>query len=117
MGNLGDDAIVAAAKSAMPSRRLIDLNYASRERNLAQLGLSGATYFESVILGGGTLISPNWLSTVKDALNLGAPMITLGTGVGSCGFQDGVNVDVAPWLPSLERFKAVGVRGPRSKAA
>jgi polysaccharide pyruvyl transferase WcaK-like protein len=115
-GNLGDEVMLEAARRLLPEVDLIVPQSAWRERALARLGLSGPSYFHSFILGGGTLIAPYWLPSVRAAQEAGIPIWSLANGVGSSGFGDAVQVDLADWKAPLSRFQAVSVRGPRSLA-
>ena len=114
-GNLGDDAMVEAARKLLLHTQLIRFGHPKQEARLKQLKLSGSPYFQSVILGGGTLISPTWAEHVRAALQQGLPVWSLGTGVGSHGFLQTDTVTLQEWKPLLKDFHRIGVRGPRSK--
>ena len=115
--NLGDDLLRDAAEALFTKNfDLVDYELSWHERRLARLGLSGKRYFTGCVLGGGTLISNFWAGKVERALAQGLPMWTLGTGAGACGFIDKEEQDLARWAPMLNRFKGLGVRGPRSVA-
>ncbi len=114
-GNLGDDLMLDIATELFPGRRLVDLAESWHERRLARVGLSGPQYFEHVLLGGGTLISPFWFGKVEAAVQQGLGISTLGTGVGSCGFIQRDDIDLSAWAPLVRAFRHLGVRGPRSK--
>lgn len=115
--NLGDDALFEAAQQVLGGMRLVTFRYPRREERLSLLGLSGRGYFQQFVLGGGTFINPYGLTTVRAALQQGLPAWTLGTGVGSAGFGMCRRPDLMEWRAVLRDFRAVGVRGPYSKAA
>jgi polysaccharide pyruvyl transferase WcaK-like protein len=114
--NLGDDALFEAAERVLGDRRLVSFRYPRHEARLKWLGLSGRRYFQQFVLGGGTFINPYGLISVRAALQQGLPTWTLGTGVGSAGFNMSRRPDLAEWRAVLRDFQAVGVRGPCSKA-
>lgn len=117
VGNLGDDAMFLAARKLLAPARLISRAPAERERRLSAIGLAGESYFRGAVLGGGTLINPMWRRAVEEAAAQRLPLWTFGTGVGSCGFAQGPQVELDGWRPLLEGFRSLGVRGPRSEAA
>ncbi len=114
--NLGDEAMLEAARGLLPESELVSFAYAGQERQLALLGLSGSRYFDSAILGGGTLINPHWVEATRTVIRLGLPVWTLGTGVGSSGFGHPQQVEIGEWRDLLDMFRSIGVRGPLSKA-
>ncbi|HEX8820053.1 MAG TPA: polysaccharide pyruvyl transferase family protein [Archangium sp.] len=114
--NLGDDALFEAAEQVLEGVRVASFRYPRHEERLAWLGLSGRRYFQQFVLGGGTFINPYGLVTVRAALQQGLPAWTLGTGVGSAGFNMSRRPDLTEWRALLRDFRAVGVRGPHSKA-
>lgn len=114
--NLGDDALFEAARQVLEGFEVITFRYPPRELRLARVGLSGPCYFQQFVLGGGTFINPYGLGTARAALQLGLPAWTLGTGVGSAGFNMSRRPDLTEWRALLRDFRAVGVRGPLSKA-
>ncbi len=116
-GNLGDDAMFEAAQRLFREAALLSLDHPVRERRLAHVNLAGRRYFHAAVLGGGTLINPIWFDQVRCAIEQKLPVWTLGTGVGSCGFVQPREVEIASWVPLLSRFRRLGVRGPRSKQA
>jgi len=116
-GNLGDDSMYAAAGELLSRRSLVEFGQSREERWLTPFGLGGRRLFESIVLGGGTLINPIWMDQVQDALRRGLRLWSLGTGLGSCGFGQPDDVDVRNWSPLLKQFIGIGVRGFRSKAA
>ncbi|MCW3058882.1 MAG: polysaccharide pyruvyl transferase family protein [Capsulimonas sp.] len=114
-GNLGDDAMWEAARNTLPNHVLLQYDAPQREKLLARFGLSGPRYFRSVILGGGTLISPRFFPpVVESALDQGILVWSLGTGVGSSGFEMEPDVDLTDWKRLLSQIPHLGVRGPRS---
>lgn len=114
--NLGDEAMFVAARRCYPNHAMVHMDLPAMETALARLGLSGRAYFDGVILGGGTLISPYWTPSVRLPQQWNVPVWSLGTGVGSSGFEEAQEVDLGPWKELLPRFKAMGLRGPRSLA-
>ncbi|MGH7215023.1 MAG: polysaccharide pyruvyl transferase family protein [Tepidisphaeraceae bacterium] len=114
---LGDNAMFNAARRLLPDDEVITFDLPWHEQRLAKVGLAGRMFFDSVILGGGTLINPMWHEKTRLALCQRLPVWALGTGVGSCGFQQEELVDLRAWRPLLADFTRIGVRGPRSKAA
>jgi polysaccharide pyruvyl transferase WcaK-like protein len=114
--NLGDDALFEAARQVFDGFHVATFRFAPREMRLARLGLSGSRYFQQFILGGGTFINPYGLPVARTALRQGLPAWTLGTGVGSAGFNMNPRPELLEWRDLLRDFRAVGVRGPLSKA-
>lgn len=116
-GNLGDDAPFIAARRLLPKSSVLTYGPPVLESLLKGIGRSGPRYLNAVILGGGTLINPIWIEQVRDALAKGIPIWSLGTGVGSCGFEQPWEIDFEEWREPLGEFQGIGVRGPRSKKA
>jgi polysaccharide pyruvyl transferase WcaK-like protein len=114
--NLGDEVMLETARRLLPESELVSFAYAGQEQKLALCGLSGSRFFDSAILGGGTLINPHWVESVRTALRMGLRVWTLGTGVGSSGFGHSPEVDITEWKGILNDLDAIGVRGPLSKA-
>lgn len=114
--NLGDEAMYHALRASLPGRALIPLQSFSYEQMLAKLNLSGYAYFGQAILGGGTLISPHWLNYVKQIERWQLSLMTAGTGVGSSGFGEEESELMEAWVPHLQGFRGLGLRGPRSEA-
>lgn len=112
--NLGDEAMFAAAKQLYPNHELVTLLSTWRETELAAKELSGPAFFDGVILGGGTLVSPYWLPAIVHAQEQGCRTWTLGSGIGSSGFGDEAAVSLDGWSDSLKQMSGVGLRGPRS---
>lgn len=116
--NLGDEAMLEAARRLYAGSTLVPIAYPRQEERLAKLRYSGKGYFQSVILGGGTLINEYvWGKQVRKALDQGLPVSTLGTGVGSCGFGHPEQANLREWKAMLADFRAIGVRGPLSMQA
>lgn len=114
--NLGDEAMLDAAQRLLPKAQLIPIGFPRQEKRLEKWGLSGKRYFNSVILGGGTLINEYiWAEQVQTALRQGLPLWSLGTGVGSCGFGHSEQVNLRVWKALLPDFQKIGVRGPLSQ--
>ncbi len=112
--NLGDEAMFAAAKLLYPNHELVTLLSTWREAELATKGLSGPAFFDGVILGGGTMVSPYWLPAIVHAQEQGCRTWTLGSGIGSSGFGDEAAVTLNGWSECLKQMSGVGLRGPRS---
>ena len=115
--NLGDEAMFTAAKQLYPNHELVTLLSTWRETELVTKGLSGPAFFDGVILGGGTLVSPYWLPAIAHAQEQGCRTWTLGTGIGSSGFGDEAAVALDGWSECLKQMSGVGLRGPRSMDA
>lgn len=112
--NLGDEAMFLAARDCYPAHSLLQLDLPQIERSLERLGLSGPAYFKGMILGGGTLISPNCLRMAVLSQQWNLPIWTLGSGAGSSGFEEDSQVELEGWRELLPQFRAVGLRGPLS---
>ncbi len=115
MGNLGDEAMATAASQVLPNSKLMRYYHPKQEQRLSRINLSGCHYFDAAILGGGTLICPAWAKEVRSALHQDLPVWSLGTGVGSSGFEQTNSVDIQEWKALLTDFVRIGVRGPSSK--
>jgi hypothetical protein len=117
-GNLGDDAMLEAARRLFADCAPLLYGHPRQERRLRSWRLSGAPYFDGVVLGGGTLVNAHFLPFVREALDSGVPVWSLGTGVGSIGFSmPNAPAPLVGWPELLERCERVTVRGPLSKAA
>ncbi len=114
-GNLGDEAIYQAATQLLSPIKMVEYGGATQERILGHLNLSGKDFFQNICLGGGTLINSGWLNQVKQAARQNVPMWSLGTGVGSCGFNQPKSVNISEWIPILKSFQRISVRGPISQ--
>lgn len=114
--NLGDDAMLEAARSLLGDEPIEVFRGERREALLAGVGLSGSSTFRRIFLGGGTLINHGYLGMIERVLRFGVPVSTLGTGAGSSGFSAPSEDVPAAWRDALLRFHAIGVRGPRSLA-
>lgn len=110
--NLGDACMFEAAARQFAWPLVPYLGGA--ELKLERIGLSGPGFFRGCLLGGGTLINSYTLAAVKAAVRQGLPLAALGTGAGSGGFDMPATVNLDEWPDLLNRFTAVGVRGPRS---
>jgi hypothetical protein len=116
--NLGDEAIFEGIKHIRPDILWCDIPLRRRAFDLAiRLRLDGPKFFQTVVLGGGTLISqlPPFLQFTHRLLEMGQVMWCCGTGVGSVGWGQDPDPDLSEWKPALEQFKGIGVWGPRSK--
>lgn len=116
VGNFGDDIMIDAAQKLMTNRKI--LNFTRWEHILNSMRLSGRSYFEYIVLGGGTLIhnaNKSQIRTVHEALEQGFSIYSLGTGVGSSGFGTDPHIAINDWKPLLSKFAKIGVRGSRSK--
>lgn len=116
-GNLGDDAIAEAASRLLDSAALVRYEFAGRERRLQTLRLSGSSFFDAMLLGGGTLINTGWLDIVRYSLAQGIPTWAFGTGAGSSGYGMSAEVCIDEWASILPAFRYIGLRGPLSLAA
>jgi hypothetical protein len=115
--NLGDEVLYVAAQRLLGRRTgLVTALDREAEARLEAHGLTGPAFFDGVIVGGGTLISPSWLQRIESLASLGCPTWTLGTGVGSCGTFEPNDVSLEGWPDLLHRMAGVSVRGPLSRA-
>lgn len=112
-GNLGDELMFRLLQTHLPRQRLVPCEFEIQERRLATLRLSGPTYFNAGIVGGGTLINPYWLPRARLLADWGLPLYALGTGVGAQGM--GVE-ETSLRAEDLPPFTLLGVRGPHSQA-
>ena len=115
--NVGDESVFAGMKRVQPDVRWLPAIRSTRGIRLAaHVGLDGPNFFRSTVLGGGTMISSgrsrDW---VEELLRLGQPLWACGTGVGSAGWSQTVDVDLRAWSSLLNDFKGIAVRGPKSK--
>jgi len=111
-GNLGDDAMLQAARGLLPGLELVPVLEPLREMRMAVMGLSGRRLFRFALLGGGTLINPNFAPIARLLWRQGLPLHALGTGAGSCGFTMEPCVDLSEWARLLAEPARLGVRGP-----
>ncbi len=116
-GNLGDEAIFKGLQSISKHSNFEQFSGDKIEKLLAKFKLSGSSFFSSALLGGGTLINPKFLHSVKTMLDTKVPISALGTGVGSTGFGDDYFVNIDEWKEPLSQFQYIGVRGPLSLSA
>jgi polysaccharide pyruvyl transferase WcaK-like protein len=56
------------------------------------------------------------LAATSDLLRRGLPMWSVGTGVGSCGWDQPEEIGLDGWADVLQRFVRIGVRGPISES-
>jgi hypothetical protein len=114
-GNIGDYACLMAAKRLL-SQRLTVWGPSWTERRLGRLGLAGPDVFDSVVLGGGTLIDPWHVGQVRTAIDQGLVLDAFGTGVRTEGDPVRDRERLAVWKQLLEPFRSIAVRGPDSAA-
>jgi polysaccharide pyruvyl transferase WcaK-like protein len=116
-GNLGDEALLAAARRLAPASRPM-VNVSTR---VAPPLVRLLPRPRTALLAGGTLIngSPAWLDLFSRCQELCDDALVFGSGVQNPGFG-GVRADVPDirhrWVPVLRRCRYVGVRGPASAA-
>lgn len=118
--NLGDDVLYEAHQKLFPSHRLVPYRKDSVIVEKAA-SLFHRPFSKHAILGGGTLINDGdvWLNKARHLLEHGNKMFCIGTGAESSAFygkEDTDNPLLQKWLPVLEQFEFIGVRGPQSKA-
>lgn len=115
--NYGDDVMfnILAKYLNNEGYKLITIHSYGIEKTLKYFRLSGPAFFEKIILGGGTLINDMWYYKVESLINLDVPIISLGTGVGSCGLEQNKHIDFLKWESVLNAFEEVNVRGSISK--
>lgn len=111
--NLGDEAMYQVIRQALAASHVTPFTAPAGELFFARLGLGGRAYFRSVLLGGGTLINPLFLQPAKVARTFGAPVHTVGTGVGSPGFGMPHKAALEGWA-EIFRDSLLSVRGPLS---
>ncbi|NQZ52232.1 MAG: polysaccharide pyruvyl transferase family protein [Moritella sp.] len=115
--NLGDEILYDAHKELFPDA---NFHLYLRSKLLDKVFIKAHDY-QSVFLGGGTLINQAnvWLDTLKQFDNSNTPMYCFGTGVVSPEFWNS-NKDwnwqdrLTDWADMLKKFEYVGVRGPMS---
>ncbi|MFS0898201.1 polysaccharide pyruvyl transferase family protein [Mycolicibacterium litorale] len=120
-GNLGDDAIYDAVRSQLPGATFLDLPRFPHEWIRATAtGLTKPLRQSAQVVGGGTLIGRrHWRRLITSAAKrTGRGDYAIGVGVEDPVFVgrrsgSGGN-ELARWVPLLERFDTVSVRGPRS---
>ena len=113
-GNLGDEIMYECFCDILKPAALETLESPGVEELLSKVGLSGPAYFHRYILGGGTLINPIWRGKVDRLSQMGVPIVSIGTGVGSCGKEQSGDIVFEDWKPVLERFASIDLRGPQS---
>lgn len=109
--NLGDHAMLDAARCLLPGVDLVRLAEGRLPRLLRRLGLARSSL---VMIGGGTLINDVWLGLASSLHRGGSRLITLGTGVGSWGLGQAEQMDLSGWVELLRDCREIGVRGPLS---
>jgi hypothetical protein len=115
--NFGDEMMFEVLADGLPGCSVVEIQHPETERRLARVGLSGASFFSAVVVGGGTLMNSYFLPRLVPFADSGVPMWSVGTGVGSAGF--GVperEADPSGWAKPLGLFRRVTVRGPYSQA-
>jgi polysaccharide pyruvyl transferase WcaK-like protein len=117
-GNLGDDALFAAARKIFAHCSFVEFSGKPAVTPLRLLYPSG----QPAILAGGTLINrdPGWLEVVREYSRVGNGLSVFGTGVASRDFwagRDGWTDQLGEWVPILRACRYVGVRGPLSAQA
>tara|TARA_R110002033_G_C3896269_1_gene239481 strand:+ start:7518 stop:8585 length:1068 start_codon:yes stop_codon:yes gene_type:complete len=115
--NYGDDVMFNILSKYLDGEgyKLITIHSYGIEKALKYFRLSGPSFFEKIILGGGTLINDMWFYKVESLINLDVPIVSLGTGVGSCGLEQNKHIDFLKWESVLNTFEEVNVRGAISK--
>jgi polysaccharide pyruvyl transferase WcaK-like protein len=113
--NLGDESIRDAISNTFPEFRLYNYGGKRVESLLGKLGYSGGDTFQSVLVGGGTLINAGYLPLVRGALETGLRVAYWGTGVGSSGFSELETDPLGDWEGVLKKSGMIGVRGPLSR--
>lgn len=113
--NLGDEAMFLVIAKRLAEIPIVPCLPVPGERFLASLGVGGPGYFRAVLLGGGTLINQLYLPAAALARSFGAPLYTVGTGVGSAGFGAPQDAPLAGWRDVFRDSEFLGVRGPLSK--
>ena len=122
-GNLGDDLLLELYRRSCPE---IHFRYLSEEltpRILRALDrLNPSRVVSATVIGGGTIIGQALFRPLVEGLLKvypEAPVSAIGVGVEDEGFPHSSDNhgELANWKPLLERFRAIGVRGPMSQAA
>ena len=118
--NLGDEAMLTAAKAAFAPVRVVGTVRRTRHSMLNAI-LDSQTP-EVIVIGGGTLIHGGenghngWLDFVEAQMDKGAVIATIGTGVSLTEPQIRKRSSVVDrWVRVLERARMIGVRGPLSE--
>lgn len=110
--NFGDQWVYRSLESRLPDVGLFYLARTLEDRWSVALPRDR---FAAFLLGGGTLINqqPYFYKEVCYSLGCDLPLLCFGTGVGE---PDRWGDHRAAWVELLERFRYVGVRGPRAAA-
>ena len=122
MGNIGDDAIYDAVRSQLAGATVLDQPRFPGERlHAAATGLNRALRQGIQVVGGGTLIGRrHWRRMVTRGQKLTRHNGSYAIGVGVedpsfVGRRSGSGKgELQRWLPVLQDFRTVSVRGPRS---
>lgn len=112
-GNLGDDAMFEAAQKLLGGDIEL-LQSRPREQLLDWTGAGGLKTFQTVVLGGGTLINAARIPVIERLIEQKIPLYAMGTGVGSAGFSMADEASDPRLARALSQFRKVGVRGPLS---
>jgi len=113
--NLGDEAMFDEIVESFSDFKIVPLLPEPGERLISRLGV-GPGVFDAVLLGGGTLINCDFIAVARLVQEQQVPLYSLGTGVGSCGFNRPENsccLDL--WEDIFRTSSLVSVRGPLSQ--
>jgi polysaccharide pyruvyl transferase WcaK-like protein len=123
--NLGDEALYTAITRQFPAVRFARSLRSRGARSvygLTHTWSRGRASYHAMLLGGGTLIGRSgWRPEVESVLAADPqiPMFMLGVGVEDPQFEYSAALtsheELARWRPLLQKFRAVTVRGPRSR--
>lgn len=118
--NLGDEAMLTAAKAVFAPVRVVG-TVRRTKHSLLNAILDSQTP-EVLVIGGGTLIHGGenghngWLDFVEAQMEKGAAIATIGTGVSLTETQIKERSPIVDrWVRVLERARMIGVRGPLSE--
>lgn len=114
-GNLGDNALFAAANIIFHKCKLVEYPGGIAIKTLSRI----CQRTEIGVLGGGTLINRNdkWLRIAQEYMDGHKGLFVFGTGVANPSFWTSNprwKNSLPKWRPILEKCKYVGVRGPLS---
>ena len=115
--NLGDKALIVAARLLFPQCGFIDYPYSRPEP--FYLAAKNFRFIKYGLLAGGTLINrtPRALKMAAESFPLCKNSIIFGTGVANPSFwaaRPHWENSIPQWKPLLERCSYIGVRGPMS---